>query len=157
VGRGWDAAFNRTLTLVRLRDRRSGREFRVVNTHFDHAGEQARIESARLIARLSASPEARSPLVVLGDFNATRDSETYRVLAGALRDSALVSRSRPRGGEASFNDFGKGREPGKLIDFIFVSEGIDVLSHRILTKRYRGRYPSDHFPLLARIRMQPVP
>lgn len=157
VGKGWDAAFNRTLTVARLRDRRSGRELWLLDTHFDHQGVQARVESARLIARLRASLDPQLPLVLVGDFNSTRESGAYPVLAGALRDSARIARSPPRGGEVSFNDFGKGREPAKLIDFIFVSDTVEVLSHRIVTKRYRGRYPSDHFPVLARLRVGTAP
>lgn len=157
IGKGWDAAFNRTLTMARLRDRRNGRELWLLDTHFDHQGVQARVESARLIVRLRASLDTQLPLVLVGDFNSTRESEAYPLLADALHDSARISRSPPRGGEVSFNDFGKGREPGRLIDFIFVSDAVDVLSYRILTKRYRGRYPSDHFPVLVRLRMRTAP
>lgn len=157
VGKGWDAAFNRTVTLARLRERASGREFYLLDTHFDHLGQQARIESAKLIVRLQASLAADLPLVLVGDFNSTRESEAYPIIAGALHDSARISRRRPRGGDVTFNDFGKGREPGRTIDFIFVNDRVEVLSQRILTTLYGGHYPSDHFPVLARIRLRPMP
>lgn len=154
-GKGWDAAFNRTVTILRLRERASGREFYLLNTHFDHLGQQARVESARLILRLQASLAAELPVLLLGDFNSTRESAAYPVLTSVLRDSAHISRRRPRGGDVTFNDFGKGREPGRTIDFIFVNEHVEVLSQRILTTRYGGRYPSDHYPVLAKLRLAP--
>ena len=42
VSRGWDAACNRTVTWVELRDKMSGRTFFYFNTHLDHQGKQAR-------------------------------------------------------------------------------------------------------------------
>ena len=36
VSRGWDAACNRTVTWVELRDKSSGKEFFYFNTHLDH-------------------------------------------------------------------------------------------------------------------------
>ena len=39
--KGWDAALPRVATWALLRDLRSGRMIRVLNTHFDHVGTQA--------------------------------------------------------------------------------------------------------------------
>src|SRR6056297_2032192 len=47
--RSWDAAITRIATWARLSDHESGREFYVINTHFDHRGEEARVKSAQLI------------------------------------------------------------------------------------------------------------
>ena len=44
VSRGWDAACNRTVTWVELRDKSSGKEFFYFNTHLDHQGKIAREE-----------------------------------------------------------------------------------------------------------------
>jgi hypothetical protein len=51
---GWDAHLPRIATIVRLRHR-DGTAAGVANTHFDHAGDQARLESAR-------RPAAQRPL-----------------------------------------------------------------------------------------------
>jgi hypothetical protein len=44
--RGWDAALERIATWARFRDVRSGCTWVHVNTHFDHVGDSARVESA---------------------------------------------------------------------------------------------------------------
>ncbi len=49
VSKGWDAAFNRTLTIVKLKDLMSSEELYYFNTHLDHKGEVARTEGSRLI------------------------------------------------------------------------------------------------------------
>jgi len=157
VGKGWDAAYNRTVTILRLRDRADGREFFLLNTHFDHMGKQARIESSKLIAALTQSMAGDLPVIVTGDFNYTSKDDAYRIVAGQLRDAERISRGKPRGGTFTFNDFGRSLVPGNKIDFIFVNDGFDVLSHRIVPDLHRGLYPSDHFPVQARLRMRAAP
>jgi len=153
IGKGWDAALNRTVSIIRLRDRHSGKEFFLFNTHFDHLGQQARIESSKLIVSLEESLAGDLPVIVTGDLNLTMKNEAYPIIVGQLRDAEQASASPAKGGSVSFNDFGKSFQPDFKIDFIFVNNSFDVLSHRIITKRYRGRYPSDHYPIQARLRM----
>src|SRR5688572_13434609 len=86
--KGWDTAIERIATWARFRDRRTGCRHLHVNTHFDHIGEEARQESARLIRRRLAALAGGLPVVVTGDLNATPESVPYRVftadtLAGA--------------------------------------------------------------------------
>ncbi|MFA6984748.1 MAG: endonuclease/exonuclease/phosphatase family protein [Arenimonas sp.] len=154
VGKGWDAAFNRTVSIVRLRDRKGAREFFLFNTHFDHLGQQARLQSSRLLVDLAKSLAGPLPLIVTGDFNYDNKSDAYRIVANQLRDAERASNSPAQGGSISFNGFGRSVEPGNKIDFIFVDEAFDVVSHEIITDLHRGRYPSDHYPLQARLRIR---
>lgn len=153
VGKGWDAAFNRTVSIARLRDRDSSREFFLFNTHFDHLGQQARLESSKLIVSLVNSQAGALPVIVTGDLNFTNNVDAYQIIASHLRDAARVSSSPARGGAISFNDFGKSIETANKIDFIFVDNQFEVVSHRIITDLFQGRYPSDHYPIQARLRI----
>ena len=154
VGKGWDAALNRTASIIRLKDRKGAREFFLLNTHFDHLGQQARMESSRLIVDLARSRAGALPVIVTGDFNYTRNSPGYAIVAGGLRDAEQASVSPAQGGDVSFNGFGNSIEPGNKIDFILVNDGFEVLSHRIVTDLYQGRYPSDHYPVQAELRIK---
>lgn len=154
ISKGWDAAFNRTVSIVRLRDRDSGRELFMFNTHFDHLGQQARTQSSELIAKLAKSLPGRLPLIVTGDLNYTRKVDAYRLIASRLRDAEQASTSPAQGGSISFNDFGRSVEPDNKIDFIFVNRKFKVLSHEIITDLYQGNYPSDHYPIQARLRIR---
>ena len=49
VSRGWDAQLNRTVTKTRFKHRSSGLSFDFLNTHFDHQGRQAQLQSALLL------------------------------------------------------------------------------------------------------------
>jgi endonuclease/exonuclease/phosphatase family metal-dependent hydrolase len=46
---------------------------------------------------------------------------------------------------------------GPKIDYVFVRPETDVLSAEIVRTSRDGRYPSDHFPVTARIRLVSTP
>jgi endonuclease/exonuclease/phosphatase family metal-dependent hydrolase len=154
--KGWDAAIERIATWARFRDRRTGCRFVHLNTHFDHVGEQARQESARLIRRRLAALAGDLPVVVTGDLNADPASAPYRVLtrdtiAGAfpaLADAFHVSRAGHYGPTSTWTEF-RAIEPGRRIDYVLVSPTVAVQTHGILPDSWDGRFPSDHLPVLA--------
>lgn len=151
VSRGWDAALNRTVTVLKLKSPSSGKELHFLNTHFDHMGQQARRESAQLIAHTVRSLGETVPVILTGDFNDRPGVAAYRTLAGSLLDAALASRTPTQGGDITFNNFGKDIEPGNKIDYVFVSQGQEVRSHRVITDLRNGLYPSDHFPIAVEV------
>jgi endonuclease/exonuclease/phosphatase family metal-dependent hydrolase len=151
-GKGWDAALNRTVSVVQLRDRDSSREFFLLNTHFDHLGQQAKMESSKLVVDLARSMAGKLPVIITGDFNYTRKFAGYRIAADQFRDAEQASLSPAQGGAISFNGFGKAIEADNKIDFIFVNDKFEIESHRIITDLYQGRYPSDHYPIQAVLR-----
>lgn len=154
--KGWDAAIERIATWARFRDRSTGCRVLLVNTHFDHIGEQARQESARLIRRRLATLANGLPVILAGDLNTTPSSVAYRIftrdtIAGAiapLADAYAVSRTPHYGPTSSWNEF-KAIQPERRIDYVMVSPGVNVLSHAILADSWDGRFPSDHLPVLA--------
>jgi endonuclease/exonuclease/phosphatase family metal-dependent hydrolase len=152
--RAWDAALPRIVTWGRLKDRRTGAVFHLFNTHFDHRGEAARRESARLLrGKVVEIAGAGGPAVVTGDLNTTPDSEPYRILTtgeGALVDALAASTCPHHGPSGSWNGF-QAIQAGRRIDFILVRPGVHVLHHGILSDTFDGRFPSDHLPVIAEI------
>jgi endonuclease/exonuclease/phosphatase family metal-dependent hydrolase len=154
-GKGWDAAFPRVCTWVYLREREEGRTFYVLNTHFDHLGDVARARSAELlIARVRRFiEETSSPVVLLGDFNLTPESAPIRKITGTLQDSREVSAVAPYGPEGTYTGFNWNYADAPRIDYVFVSEGIAVSQYAVLSDSNDHRFPSDHFPVLVRLRL----
>jgi endonuclease/exonuclease/phosphatase family metal-dependent hydrolase len=154
--KGWDAAIERVATWARFRDRLTGCSHLQLNTHFDHIGEQARQESARLIRRRLAQLANGLPIVMPGDLNSTPTSGASGILtratvAGAtppLADAMSASRSGHYGPTSSWTAF-RAIEPGRRIDYVLVSTPVTVSSHGILPDSWNGRFPSDHLPVLA--------
>ena len=162
--KSWDAAITRIVTWGKFKDKTSGIEFYYFNTHFDHIGRQARTESARLIWKKIQSLTLGAPVFLTGDFNVPEKSEAYRVLTGNtpeagpvsdLRDARYLSQTGHQGPTSTFanKDWTQFREPESKIDFIFVRQGIQVLSHKVLDDQYDGRFPSDHLPVVAELKI----
>lgn len=153
--KGWDAhCCNRLASWARLRDKASGKVLSVVSVHFDHEGEIARRESAALLLRWLAGRPPGDALIALGDFNSSPQSEPIRRMQAAMGDARLRSETAPYGPEGTFNGFAVGQPPGPRIDYIFVGPGIRVLGYAALTDSDGQRYPSDHFPVTARLRLE---
>lgn len=154
---GWDAALPRIATWARLRFKRSPQnEVHVINTHFDHAGERARRESAKLLRR-TVETMAGDPLIVMGDFNAAPGSAVYQTLT---RDTGNLAELRDPLAEATgvggtFHGF-RGGTDGPRIDWVLVNRRFVVTEARIDRRATDGRYPSDHYPVAATVRLLPT-
>ncbi len=149
--KGWDAAHERICTWAYFRDRQSGQTLFVFNTHLDHKGSQARLESARLLYRVLAERALRAPVLLTGDFNTTENTPPYQVLtsSGLLQDALYRAENGHYGPRTTWTGF-KRLVPDQRIDFIFVSANVRVLHHAILIDLdEQGRFASDHLPVVA--------
>lgn len=147
----WGAALPRIVTWVRFRERvRGGRQFHVLNTHFDHVSQYARERSASFVAERIAELARTSPVVVTGDFNAAAgDNRAYDTLLGAgLVDTWDAAAER---GElyATFHGYKPLTPGGERIDWILAPSGATVHRASINTFARAGQFPSDHLPVQA--------
>ena len=149
-GKGWDATCcNRICSWVQLQDIASKKIFYFFNVHFDHQGVIARIESAKLMIEKIKTIAGNTPAVFTGDLNGGRNSDCYKYIAnaGVIKDSYdLAGFTYENNG--SFNSFRTPRGM-EVIDHIFVTKQFKVKKWGILTDTYFGKYPSDHFPVMA--------
>lgn len=153
VSRGWDAALNRTVTQTKFKAVPSGQSFYFFNTHFDHQGQQAQLQSALLLATRVQQLPAASKVLLTGDLNTEPGTAPYLALAKVLNDAALLAKEKPATVPATFNGFGRSPGLNKTIDYIFVSSALKVQSYQVDNRRYNGLYPSDHEALLAVIEL----
>ncbi|MCK5652416.1 MAG: endonuclease/exonuclease/phosphatase family protein, partial [Gemmatimonadetes bacterium] len=142
--RGWDAALTRMAVWADLEVLATGESVRAYGTHFDHRGETARLESARLIARHA---EDASTAIVMGDLNAGEDSDPLRAFFDRGYESAYRE-LHPGEQTGTFNGF---RDPsgGRRIDHILLSSGLEPRRAEIVDGQIDGAWPSDHFPVAA--------
>lgn len=152
-GKSWDAALPRILTYGKFRDRRSGNEFFVLNTHFDHIGDTARAKSAELIVNTIRDLASGEPVILTGDFNVTPDDEPYEIItesASGLKDAYEIADLPHTGPHFSFEGFEvKSGSEQRRIDFIFVNDQVKVKKHAIISTFEGDYYPSDHLPVIA--------
>lgn len=155
---GWDAALPRIVTWAKFRDKKTKKIFYHFNTHFDHMGQLARKESARLLLQKVKDIAGNTPVIVTGDFNATPTSEPVQVLLNSsdpnrLTDTKAISKQPHYGPSGTFNAFGPKETSNEPIDWIFVKNGVTALQHATLSQTWNGRFSSDHFPVFARLRI----
>lgn len=148
---GWDATCcNRIASWAELRDKASGQRFFFFSVHFDHQGEVARRESAKLMLRKIHEIAGAAPVVCAGDFNSTPDTEQIHTMQAGLQDARAISATPPYGPEGTFNNFKIDAALDQRIDYIFVSPQVKVLKYAALTDSRNGRFPSDHLPVVMR-------
>jgi endonuclease/exonuclease/phosphatase family metal-dependent hydrolase len=147
----WGNQIERISTWAYFEDR-EGPSFYFFNVHLDHQSQPSRERSVALLLERIGARDPKAPVVVTGDFNA---GET-NAAAVAMRAS-YVDTFRARHPDAkevgTFNGFKPGQTTGEKIDFVFVEPGTAVLDAAIVRTSRDGRYPSDHFPVTARIRL----
>jgi endonuclease/exonuclease/phosphatase family metal-dependent hydrolase len=144
----------------------SGSGFYVYNNHLDHRSLPSREWSARVLIERIRSREIDDPVILTGDFNAPEDGPVLGFLRGQspLRDGdAAVSNPVPfvdtfrrlhpdETAVGTYHGFSGVRSGGR-VDYVLVGPGVDVLSARILRDEREGRFPSDHFPVSAMLRL----
>jgi len=157
--RTWGHFHHRICTWARLIEKPTGRALYVFNTHLDHKSQTAREKSVRLIARRIHDRKHNDPFVLIGDFNAGEDNPVVGYLKGDHRDASpvpVVDSFRLRHPNEKIVGTGnrfEGRVDGHKIDYVFVPPGTRVLEAAIVRTNRDGRYPSDHFPVTARVRL----
>lgn len=150
--KGWDAAYRRIATWVRLRVRGAKQHVLAVSTHWDNEGVVARRESALQMARwIAAHRKACDRVLVFGDFNTESATGPLQAIRAslALRDARAVSKTPPFGPAATFNDFRNPPQDPRAIDHVLLGDGIDVERYMVLSQLIDGRWPSDHFPVVV--------
>jgi endonuclease/exonuclease/phosphatase family metal-dependent hydrolase len=154
-GLGWDATCcNRICSWVFLQDLKTKKQLYVFNVHFDHQGVVARKESSKLILKKISEIAGKTPALLTGDLNGGRDSEWYQQLATSdLLSDTYTKVKYPYANNASFNSFRTPRGQA-VIDHIFMTRSFTVNRWGILTDTYYGKFPSDHFPVLAEVELK---
>jgi endonuclease/exonuclease/phosphatase family metal-dependent hydrolase len=151
--KGWDAAYPRVCTYALLSDKKTNRKFWVFNTHFDHIGDVAREQSSKLILqKIKELNTDKLPVILMGDFNLTEETDVINYINSYLKDSKIISKSKVIDTLGTFNGFDISKNSTDRIDFIFVSENaIKVKKYKVLRETYNNKYPSDHFPVLVHL------
>lgn len=156
--KSWDSSLPRMATWLKLWDRSNKQSFYLINTHFDHRGGKARIESAKLIRKFVTSLPKGSSVLITGDFNAGVDSDPYKAMFaddGSLSpvvDTFVKLNPMATKSDGTFNGF-KGTQSGARIDWIAASTDIEVIAAKIVRTSFDGKFPSDHFPVTAEVRL----
>lgn len=152
VSVGWDAALERICTYGLFKDKSSGVEFWVFNTHFDHLGAISRSKSSTLILKKIREINTQLfPVIIMGDLNSLSDSDPVKILKNYFTDALHISLDNLEGPQGTFNGFNLDLSIDNRIDYIF-TKNVKVLSYRHIDDRLdNNRHISDHLPVMIQI------
>lgn len=151
--KSWDTARARHANWIRIREKKTGRQVRVVNLHLDHISGEAKIQQAKMVVEESAQYQPDYNQLLTGDFNTKHDSSVFdSVRTGGWKESYETIHGA---GEAGFTGhefqgagYDKGPSKGR-IDYIWYRGNIQPVQAAIIKDAVNGKYPSDHFFMQA--------
>lgn len=140
---GWKMAMPRLFVYADVMDKWSGREFKVMSTHFDNRLENLK-GSADLISKIAKD----TPLLFLGDTNSTYEMESYQILTQNMKDLAIDFK-----GEREYCYLKKGKFfPECRVDHILSNiKNIKSINYKVMLDKVNERFPSDHRPIYLEI------
>ncbi|MDD4644516.1 MAG: endonuclease/exonuclease/phosphatase family protein [Bacteroidales bacterium] len=148
---GWDAVCPRMVSWIVLIDKVSKDTLFVFNTHFDHIGKTARLESSKLIIHAADSLAGKHPVIITGDFNTPPSETPYQVFTtSGFSDSRAVSQEKPVGPEYTFTGFDVKQKPGDRIDYVYIRNMRPVKRYIVREDNANGFYFSDHLPVVVK-------
>jgi endonuclease/exonuclease/phosphatase family metal-dependent hydrolase len=152
VSRGWDAALNRIFVHGIFKNRLTNKTIDIINTHFDHKGEIARLKSAELLIEyIRENTLSGNRIVLMGDFNSLPTESPIQLLESKLNSSYSLKDSSVYGPIGTFNGFDTNKAVTKKIDYIF-TKNITIKKYRCIDDRRKNNlYLSDHFPIMIEI------
>lgn len=155
--KSWDAAITRICTWAFVKEKSGRKKFYVFNTHLDHLGSISRVESIKLILAKIDELATGYPVIFMGDLNSTRDEDPIKTIVARwnkipLFNTEELSEEGHYGPTGTFNNFKSKEVNDKPIDFIFVTRDLKVMKHATISESWKGRFSSDHFPVLAKLR-----
>jgi endonuclease/exonuclease/phosphatase family metal-dependent hydrolase len=101
--------------------------------------------------------KTKLPVILVGDFNAAaKDSRPYEIITSAGFTDAYTAAKERRGEDVgTFHNYRGAVAGGRRIDWILTRGDVAVDAAQTITFSKDGQYPSDHFPVVAWIRLEP--
>ncbi len=150
MSKDWGAAHNRICSFALLKDKASGLEFMVFNTHLDHVSDEARINGIQVVLDKIAEYDG-VPAILMGDLNAEESSETYKSAMESFLDVKYETEHTMT--SPTYQNWGAALDRN-CIDYILISQtGFQVNFYEVIQDTYNGVYSSDHFPLMAELEL----
>lgn len=150
--KSWETARARHCNWVRLRDKSTKKEFRVLDLHLDHIAQSAKEQQIKLVMEESSQYDNNFPQLLAGDYNADMQNEVIKMIkSSGWTDTFAAVNGEIEPGGTTHGFLGAKAKPGKTgrIDFIFSRGPIITTASKIVKDEIGGIYPSDHYFIYA--------
>jgi endonuclease/exonuclease/phosphatase family metal-dependent hydrolase len=146
---GWGEPVPRFASWVQLAEKGQDTSFYIYNTHLACLSQNSRAKSVRLLAKQIAARKTADPYIIMGDFNMklTNPAMAFLEQIGLIDAWRLVHPDKPDVSTCNFGTWAKGPQ----LDHIQFDSQTKAVEVTIDDRKIKGRYPSDHFPVIAKI------
>ncbi|HLV31902.1 MAG TPA: endonuclease/exonuclease/phosphatase family protein [Chitinispirillaceae bacterium] len=158
----WGNKLPRICTWALFKERSTRKGLYLFNLHLDHKSAFSRQKSINLLVNKIVHRKTALPVIITGDFNVIERDSIIKYLKGETKLSCVDQNSsvrmidvfrklNPYSFDGTLNLF-LGLRYGPRIDYIFTDASTHLIASEIDRSAFNGRYPSDHFPVIARVR-----
>lgn len=154
----WGTARARHANWVRLEDKATGKQFRVLSIHLDHVSQEAREHQIGVVLKEASQYTGSMPQILCGDFNSRPNNP---IIATMMKEAGWTDVYHTLHGQyeafTTHRFIGREYHPKKTpvqIDYIFTHGGKwKIRDAHFVKDDVNGKYPSDHFFLVATLEM----
>jgi len=166
---GWNAKYPRGVLGAKLKGIKSNQLFFNYNTHLDHVGKVARLNSINLIQKHFKEVTKTYPVIISGDFNAKPKTKPIQ----EMLNPSFITLKKPhkliiptwrimRDTACEFDDTlcetPTSYKRDKRIDYIFASSNVRVTNSYIIGNETKDTphgktFPSDHFGVVSKLKL----
>lgn len=151
----------RMVSWVKLQNKINDKIYHYFNTHYDYENEENRYKETVIfmdqIKNITKSVDLRTEnnLIITGDFNSLYNETCMKMWTNHsitnLQDTIHAINQDPNVDYGTFHAW-TGKSNNTIIDYALVSENFILEDYKIIHDTRNGRYSSDHFPIIARIK-----
>ena len=131
-----------------------------MNTHY-HWDEPYVSNSSKLMIQKQEEIAGTLPMILMGDFNLSPKSDSHALFCGKKEMDGLKGRfidawiaaGKSEQDAGTYHGF-KGDRSGDRIDWILNTPELKMKNIQIIYDNRDGRFPSDHFPVIASVQFQ---
>lgn len=147
--KSFNSAFPRLCTWVKLK--KNENVFFIFNCHLDHVLAETRLAQFEVISeQIFKINNENNPYVLVGDFNEAPDNSVRALINKNLKlQDPLINLNICD--EGTHHRFDGKNDTSSRIDWILTTHEINCEKYQIIKDNENGRYPSDHFPIFAKL------
>lgn len=151
----WNTNRARHANWVRVKDRKTGKEVRLIDIHLDHKSQEAKVNQAKMIVREAAQYLPDFPQIICADFNSHKHHEqVVHFTTNGWTDCYDALHDGKEFGRTAHGFLGKNNpKPGARIDYILTKGAAKAISCEMITDHKGEMYPSDHYFMIAEIEL----
>ena len=151
----WNTNRARHANWVRVIDRKTGKQLRLIDIHLDHKSKEAKINQAKLIVREAAQYQESFPQIICADFNSRKyEEQVLHFTSNGWKDCYDMLHNGVEFGRTAhgFKGHNMPQKPGKgRIDYILTKGAAKAISCEVITDHKGQLYPSDHYFMIAEV------